>query len=160
MKIKRFFIATNLLLILILSFTGCQPKFNEDTAKTDSKLALQAFLSSHKNEEILVSDKDTQKVKEYVSKNFKDYFTSDFMTDTCNKIETGYSISPETFYFEDTIAGNIIFQGNYLINSPIVDKENKTVTYKILKQEVLVFEIQMKQENGKWKINKASEPSL
>lgn len=157
MKIKRFFIATSLLLILILSFTGCQPKFNEDTAKTDSKQALQAFLSSHKNEEILVSDKDTQKVKEYVSKNFKDYFTSDFMTDTCNKIEAGYSIDPKTFYiYDDFPNSNIIFQNNYLIGSSVVDKNNQTVVYKIQRNDGVVYNLQMKQENKKWKINKVN----
>lgn len=155
MKMKSKFMCFGLVLTLVLSFVGCG--FNEDKAKADSNQALQSFFNSHKNNEALVSDKDMKKVKDYVSKNFKDYFTSDFMTDTCNQIETGFSTNPLMFYITDNFPKNkVVFKNNYLIGSSTVDKDNKTVTYKITDKldSNLFYQVQMKQEDDKWKINK------
>lgn len=162
MKIKSKFICIGLMLILVLSFVGCG--FNEDKAKTDSKQALQAFLSSHNNKQVLVKGTgqgiNKEKVKNYINKNFKNYFTSDFLNDTDNEIETGNLEDGKTFYiFENAPISDISFRNKYLINSPKVKKDDKTVEYKLQGNDGFAeysVDIIMKQENGRWKIDKAN----
>lgn len=162
MKIKKIFIAMSLLLILVFSF-GCQPKFNENKAKTDSKQSLQTFLNSHKNKEVLVNSVDGEKIESYVDKNFKEYFTNQFMSNTKNAITDKSVINfdnKNTFYLiPDVQESKAEFFNDYeLNNSNIeVDKDNKVVKYSIKGNYVgtkNLITITMKQENDKWKIDK------
>lgn len=151
---KKVLMIFTSMVLLIFFITGCGG-FNETTAKTDSKQALQQFFKTHKNDEVLVSnDQNREKVKEYVKTNFKDYFTKDFLTTTTNYIENGLSINSAIFYLNDAISDKVTFKNNFTINEPEVNKDNKTVTYKINSENLLFYKVQMKQEDGKWKINK------
>lgn len=151
---KKVLMIFTSMVMLIFFITGCGG-FNETTAKTDSKQALQQFFKTHKNDEVLVSnDQNREKVKEYVNTNFKDYFTKDFLTTTTNYIENGLSMNSAIFYLNDTISDKITFKNDFTINEPEINKDDKTVTYKIKSKNILVYKVQMKQEDEKWKINK------
>ncbi|AND86341.1 hypothetical protein GTH52_15275 (plasmid) [Clostridium tyrobutyricum] len=163
MKVKSKFICMGLILTLIIAFTGCG--FNEDKAKTDSKQQLESFLKLYKNQQVIVKATDTgdmnkEKVKEFVNKKFKDYFTNDFINDTNNQIETGSLTNGKTFYiFEDSPIANVLFTNKYSIDSPKVNKDNKTVEYKLKGNDGFAeyaVDVIMKQEDGKWKIDKAN----
>lgn len=163
MKVKRFLIATSLLLILILSFTGCG--FNEDKAKTDSKQQLKNFLSLYKNKQTIVNSVDKAKVKSFITQNFQDYFTDDFSNDTRNAIDNPESTilyqSDNTFYLESSDdEKSTQFYNNYQINSPTINKENQTLTYKLTALKdgstKLYVNVTMKKEDNKWKIERAN----
>ncbi|OVY48502.1 hypothetical protein [Clostridium autoethanogenum] len=157
---KKVLMIFTSMVLLIFFITGCSG-FNETTAKTDSKQALQQFFKTHKNDEVLVSnDQNREKVKEYVNTNFKDYFTKDFLTTTTNYIENGLSMNPDIFYLNDAVSNNnaisnkITFKNDFKIDTPVVNKDDKTVTYEINSDNLLFYKVQMKQEDSKWKINK------
>lgn len=172
MNRRKLLILISTALVLTSLFTSCgtastsssnttsqQQVFNENTAKTYSKKSLESFLNSHKNNEILVNSTDKNEIKAYVDKNFSQYFTSDFLNDTDNTIinEDIGTHQNNSFYLSQ-YPNSTNFTNDFYINSPAINKENKTVTYEI-KEKSLPFYvmIQMKQENGKWKINKASD---
>lgn len=162
MKIKKIFIAMSLLLILVFSF-GCQPKFDENKAKTDSKQSLQTFLSSHKNKEVLVNSIDGEKVKNYIDTNFKEYFTKDFINDTNNSIDDN-SKYQNSFNYKNTFylissdnKLNTQFFNDFKLDSPEVDAKNETVKYLLKGNDFSTkgyVNITIKQEDGKWKIDK------
>lgn len=168
MKKKLLIISIVATISIATVFTGCgsnastnttninQNVFNEATATTDSKKALEGFLKSHANNEVIVNSTDKNEIKAYVNKNFNQYFTSNFLNDTDNQIETGDIINPNTFYLYQNL-NSIAFSNDYLINSPTVNKENKTVAYQIKERTGKTYYLQMKQENGQWKIDKASD---
>lgn len=162
-------IATTLITTAVFIFTGCasnapanktninQNVFNEVTAKADSKKALQDFLNSHKNNEILVNSTDSNQIKSYVNKNFSQYFTSNFLNDTDNQIDTGnLSYKNNTFYLSQ-YPKTINFKNDYLIDNSTVNKENKTIIFKIADKTGASFYVEMIQETGKWKINKVED---
>lgn len=170
MNRKKISVLIATALVLTSLFTSCgtastsssnttsqQQVFNEVTAKTDSKKALESFLNSHKNNEILINSTDKNEIKAYVDKNFSQYFTSDFLNDTDNQIENGtINYQHATFYLSQ-YPNSINFACDFLIDSPTVDKENKTVTYPLTEKVGAQYLIvQMKMENGVWKINKVN----
>lgn len=166
MKKKLLIISILAAISISTVFTGCgsnastnttnikQNVFNEATAATDSKKALEGFLNSHKNGEVLVNSKDKNEIKAYVDKNFSKYFTSGFLNDTDNDLQTGFSYEKINLFYMDQGVNSINFKSDYLLYSPTIDKENKTVIYEIKDNAGMSYHVQMKQENGKWKINK------
>lgn len=166
MKKKLLIISILAAISISTVFTGCgsgastnttninQNVFNEATAKTDSKKALEDFLNSHKNGEVLVNSKEPKELKSYIDKNFSKYFTSDFLNDTDNDLQTGFSYEKINLFYMDQGVNSINFKSDYLLYSPTIDKENKTVIYEIKDNSGMSYHIEMKQENGKWKINK------
>lgn len=163
MKIKNKLLVIMLITFLGITLVGCG--FNEDKAKTDSKQQLESFLKLYKNKTVIMKaasdgNIDKQKLKQYIDKNFKNYFTKDFLNDTKNQIESGDLQNGKTFYiFSESPISNIIFRNNYLIDSPVVNKDNETVEYKIKGNDLFAestVDIIMKQEDGKWKVDKAN----
>lgn len=143
------------------NITSQQQVFNEATAKTDSKKALQDFLNSHKNNEVLINYTDLnsttlKELQNYVNQNFSKYFTSDFLNDTDNDISTGVLSGKNNTFYIARYPTTINFKNDYLIYSPTVNQNDKTVTYEI-KESVMTYLIEMKQDNGVWKINKVSD---
>lgn len=161
-----------------------QNVFNEDKAKADSKKSLESFLNSHKNGEILINSTDKTELKNYVDKNFKKYFTSDFINYTDNDLDSGFSYEKYNLFYLNLDKNSMNFKNNYFIKTPTVNTKNKTVTYSfqersgnaflfspppvVTKDKTVVyfweksvgnrfFQIQMKLENEKWKINKVSQ---
>jgi len=141
--------------------TGIQKEsFNEENAKQQSRSELEKFLALYSNKTVIANDNEMEKIKEFVDNKCKEYFTNDFINDTTNALSTkSFGNTYSVFYLVGK-AGKVSFYNNYKIYSPTVDKENETITYKLEAGEVgfvptTYVNIQMKTENGKWKINKA-----
>jgi len=134
--------------------------FNEEKAKQESRVALDNFLKISNNKTFIANADEKQKIKEFISSKCNGYFTNDFINDTSNELSTkGFGISYTIFYLSDTLK-KVDFYNNYQIFSPTVDKENETITYSLETADIglaptMNVYIQMKMENGKWKINKA-----
>lgn len=161
MKMKNKLLSIMLITFLGLSLVGCG--FNVDKAKADSKQALQTFLSSHKNKEVIVNSMDNEKVENYVSNNFKEYFTNQFMSNVKSTIADKSVINFDNkntfFLIPDNEESKTQFFNDYKLNDSDVqvDKDNKTVKYSVKGNYVGTKDsitITMKQENGKWKIDK------
>src|SRR5665648_186547 len=140
--------------------TGIQKDtFNEENAKKQSRLELEKFLALSENKAFIANDNEKEKIKAFVDSKCKEYFTNDFINDTTITLSTtGFANTYSTFYLVSK-AGKVSFYNNYKIYSPTVDKENETITYALEAGEMgfvptTYVNIQMKMENGKWKINK------
>jgi len=161
MKMKNKLLSIMLITFLGLSLVGCG--LNVDKAKADGKQALQTFLSSHKNKEVIVNSMDNEKVENYVSNNFKEYFTNQFMSNVKSTITDKSVINFDNkntfFLIPDNEESKTEFFNDYKLNDSDVqvDKDNKTVKYSVKGNYVGTKDsitITMKQENGKWKIDK------
>lgn len=162
MKIKNKLLVIMLITFLGITLVGCG--FNEDKAKTDSKQQLESFLRLYKNKQILVNSTDKSKVKKFVDNKFKNYFTTNFINDTNNAIDNNskYENSfnyKETFYLiSNDNKTNTEFFNDFKINSPTINKQNETVKYLIEGNDFSTkgyVNVTMREENGKWKIDKA-----
>lgn len=163
MNIKNKVICFGLMVILSVTFAGCG--FNENKAKADSEQQIESFLKLYNNKQVIVNSTDKTKVKNFVNNKFKDYFTKDFINDTDNSIDSSQNTvlyqDNNTFYLEaSNDEKNTQFYGNYKISSPTVNKDKQTVTYEIKTDDnastKTYLTVTMKQENGKWKINRAN----
>lgn len=161
MNIKNKVICFGLMVILSITLAGCG--FNENKAKADSRQQLESFLKLYNNKQVIVKGNgdsiDKEKVKKYINNNFENYFTKDFINNTDNQIETGSLQDGKTFYIREYNSSSVIYRNNYLIDSPVVNKNDKTVEYKLKGNDGFAeyaVDIIMKQEDGKWKIDKAS----
>lgn len=131
--------------------------FNEEDAKKQSRSELDEFLALSKNETFIANDNEVEKIRGFVDNRCKEYFTSDFVNDTTNTLSSkSFGDSYMTFYLNSK-AGKVSFYNNYKIYSPTV--ENEIITYELKSAEVgfvptTYVNVQMKMENGKWKINK------
>jgi len=136
--------------------------FNEENAKQESRIVLDNFLKVSDNKTFIANSDETQKIKEFISSKCNVYFTNNFINDTSNVLSSqGLGSTPIIFYLSSKFE-KISFYNNYEIYSPIVDKQNETITYNLRAKDIvyvptLSVNIQMKKENGKWKINKATE---
>lgn len=165
--IKKRVITLTLLAItstIFMSLLG-RGVFNEDNAKQESRIVLDKFLKVSDTKTVITSydqtTQDTQKVTAFVDNKCKKYFTKDFIDDT-----DIYATSSNIFYLSNKYnyykkVDEIRFYNNYRISIPTVDKENEIVTYELKSNEIAVAPevdvlIQMKKENGNWKINKAN----
>jgi len=157
---KRF---TTLILLTItttvfMSLVGCGG-FNEDNAKKESRIVLDKFLKVSVNKTFIANDTKMDKIRDFTNNIGKVYFTNDFINDTKNTLApNSYGITPQVFYLSNSL-GKVQFYNNYKIDSPTVDKENETVTYELESNEIGVAPttdvlIEMKKDNGNWKLNK------
>jgi len=138
--------------------TGIQKDtFNEENAKKQSRLELDKFLALSENKAFIANDNEKEKIKAFVDSKCKEYFTNDFINDTTITLSTtGFANTYNTFYLA-SVAGKVHFYNVYKIYSPTV--ENEIITYKLEADDIIYAPttyvyIQMKMENGKWKINK------
>ena len=144
--------------IIFISLVGCS-SFNGDNAKKESRIELDKFLKVSDNKTFVANDTEMEKIRVFIDNKCKEYFTNDFTNDTNNELSSkGFGETDTTFYLVSKL-GKVNFYNNYKINSPTVDKENETITYKLETDEIIYVPttyvyIQMKKENGKWKINK------
>src|SRR5665648_262286 len=105
----------------------------------------------------IANENEVEKIRAFVDSKCKEYFTNDFINDTTNTLSTkGFGNTYITFYLNSK-AGKVSFYNTYKIYSPTV--ENETITYELEPDKILLAPttyvyIQMKMENGKWKINK------
>lgn len=160
---KRIFKLILLAMIstIFVSLVGCG-SFNEDNAKKESRIVLDKFLKVSDNKTVIANDTEMKKIREFIDNKCKKYFTADFINDTNNELSIkSFGITPKVFYLSN-ILEKVRFYNNYKISSPTVDKENETITYILESNEVGIaptmnVSIQMKKENGKWKINKTLE---
>ncbi len=136
--------------------------FNEENAKQESRIALDNFLKVTDNKTFIANADEKQKIKEFISSKCNVDFTNDFINNTSDVLSTqGPGTTPIIFYLSSKF-DKISFYNNYEIFSPLVDKQNETITYNLRAKDVvyvptLSVNIEMKKENGKWKINKATE---
>lgn len=142
---------------IFIAFVGCGG-FNEDNAKKESKVELDSFFKVAENGKFISEGSEIVKVREFVDKNCNKYFTTDFIKETKNSLST-ISYANNVFYLAGE-SRKVSFFNDYKISSTIVDKANETVSYELETSDVgvapvLTISIQMKKENGKWKINKA-----
>ena len=138
--------------------TGIQKDhFNEENAKKQSRSELDEFLALSANKTVIANENEVEKIRAFVNDKCKGYFTKDFINDTTNTLSTkSFGDNYTTFYLANK-SGKVSFFNNYKIYSPIV--ENEIITYKLETDEwgfapTINVNIQMKNENGKWKINK------
>lgn len=138
--------------------TGIQKdNFNEENAKKQSRLELEKFLALSENKTFIANDDEKENIKAFVNNKCKEYFTNDFVNDTTITLSTiGFANTYSTFYLASE-AKKVHFYNNYKIYSPTV--ENEIITYKLEANDIIYapttyVNIQMKMENGKWKINK------
>jgi len=163
-SIKKRFTTLILLSITttILTFlVGCGG-FNEDNAKKESRIVLDNVLKVSANKTFIANATEMDKIRNFTNNIGKKYFTKDFINDTKNTLlPSSYGITPQIFYLSNRL-GKVQFYNNYKIGSPTVDKASETVTYELKSIEVGVaptmsVSVQMKKEDGHWKINKAAE---
>lgn len=141
--------------------TGIQKdNFNEENAKEQSRSELDKFLALSANKTFIANDDEKEKIRAFVDNKCKEYFTNDFINDTANELSTkGFGNTYTIFYLASEAAGKISWYNNYKIYSPTIDKANETITYQLKTDEwgfvpTTYVNVQMKMENGKWKINK------
>ena len=88
----------------------------------------------------------------------KKYFTDDFITDTTDTLSTkSFGDTYKIFYLTSNLE-KVNFYNNYKIDSSTVNKEDETITYELKTSDIglaptMNVNIEMKNENGKWKIN-------
>lgn len=152
---------------IFMSLIGCGG-FNEDNAKKESRIVLDEFFKVSDTSTVIGKWNEMDKIRVFVDKNCKKYFTDEFINDTTNELSrTGVGNTPQLFYlnnkfdYKDKVE-KIKFYNNYKIYSLTVDKENETVTYKLESNETGIaptteISVQMKKQNGVWKINKVIE---
>lgn len=134
--------------------------FNEESAKQQSRAELEKFLKISENKTFIANDSEKQKIEAFVNSKCKGYFTKDFINDTSNELSTkGFGNNYTIFYLASDIAGKVSWYNKYQIYSPTVDKANEIITYELKTNEIgfvptTYVYIQMKNENGKWKLNK------
>ena len=134
--------------------------FNEENAKQQSRVELEKFLKISENKTFIANNSEKQKIEAFVDSKCKEYFTNDFINDTANELSTkGFGNTYTIFYLASEAAGKISWYNNYKIYSPTIDKANETITYQLKTDEwgfvpTTYVNVQMKNENGKWKINK------
>ena len=150
--------------VIFISLVGCGG-FNEENAKKESRIELDNLLKVSENEKFIANSNDMDKIRAFVDENCNKYFTDDFKNKTKNDLsKSGLGNRADVFYlnnkldFKDKVE-KIKFYNHYDIKSPTVDKENETITYELQSSEVgiapnMYVYVQMKKENGKWKINK------
>jgi len=140
--------------------TGIQnDNFNEENAKQESRSELEKFLALSANKTVIANDNEMEKIRAFVDNKCKGYFTNDFINDTTNTLSTKGFGNTYTIFYLVSKSGKVSFYNNYKIYSPTVDKVNETITYELKSAEIgfvptTYVNIQMKMENGKWKINK------
>jgi len=136
--------------------------FDEETAKQESKFVLEQFLRVSENGTFIANSNDMEKIRGFINNKCKGYFTDDFINDTTNTLSNkSFGITSQVFYLSNVLE-KVKFYNHYKIYSPTVDKENETITYKLDTNEIGIaptmnVNIEMIMENGKWKINKATE---
>ena len=137
-------------------------KFNEQNAKQESRVALEKFLKVSENGTLIANQNEMDKIREFVNNKCKGYFTDDFINDTTNTLSNkSFGITSQVFYLSNVLE-KVKFYNHYKIYSPTVDKENKTITYKLETNDIGIaptmnVNVEMKNQNGKWKINKATD---
>ena len=143
---------------VLIALVGCGG-FNENNAKKESRVVLDKFLKVSANKTFIANATEMDKIRAFIDNNCKVYFTNNFINDNKTVLSTNsYGITPQVFYLSNRL-DKVQFYNNYKINSPTIDKENETVTYELESNEIGVAPtmnvlIQMKSENGDWKLNK------
>ena len=136
--------------------------FNEEIAVQESKFVLEQFLKVSADKTFIANENEMDKIRGFVNNKCKQYFTEDFINDTTNILAANsFGDTYKIFYLTNKLE-KVSFYNNYKIYSPTVDKENETITYNLKTDEIVYVptfsvHIEMKMENGKWKINKATE---
>lgn len=143
---------------VLIALVGCGG-FNEDNAKKESRVVLEKLFKVTPNKTFIANATEMVTIRDFTNKLGEYYFTKNFIKDTKNVLSpSSYGITPQVFYLSNRL-GKVQFYNNYKINSPTIDKENETVTYELESNEIGVAPtmnvlIEMKNENGNWKLNK------
>ena len=136
--------------------------FNEENAKQESRVALEQFLKVSENGTFIANQNEMDKIRGFVNSKCKNYFTDNFITDTTDALSANsFGDTYKIFYLTSDLE-KINFYNNYKIASSTVNKEDETITYGLKTSGIGIaptmnVNIEMKNQNGKWKINKASE---
>ena len=157
---KRVIIALAFISIIIIALiVRNNSTFNQEKVKKESRSELENFLKISDNKIFIANNNEIKEITKFIDNKCKKYFTADFINDTKNVLSTkSFGNTFEIFYLCSK-SGKVSFYNNYNIYSPTVDKENETVTYKLEANDIVYIPttyvyIQMKSENGSWKINK------
>jgi len=161
-KKNKKLVTTLILLVItstmLIALVGCGG-FNEVNAKQESKVALDNFLKVDVNGKVIAKDNQMDKIRAFVNTKCAKYFTKEFTSDTKNMLTTTALYNNDVTFYILSVDPEVTFYNNYKIDSPVVDIKNETVTYKIetkdpINMPTTYANIQMKKENGTWKINK------
>ena len=162
-NVKKIIISM-LSLFVIVTLSGCQEKFDPQTASQESKEILIDFFDSYKDKEVISKNYSEKELNNFFTIDNKQYFTDDFNKNilpkkleklTYNAEEDWLKIEKELlfFYILGDIKG-IKWEAMNIIDYE-VNEEKETVRFFVtsVSPEGSAGYIEMIKENGKWKIN-------
>lgn len=161
--------------ILLVVMASCSGNFDKEKALKESEVQLNEFFQIYGQDEEVFSFNEknlNDKTSDFINGKPSKYFTKSFLQDVKNAAKNSEFGNPfkdkNLFFLVQKTSGTIkesqysaIFN-QYVIkdrSNAEVDEEKETVTFPCQsKDKMHLLAIEMKKENGEWKINKVNKP--
>lgn len=170
---KKIKVLLTVAVVIVLTLVACN--FKKEDPVEEGRKQLSSFLQLHKQDEILFSyDKENiqEETAKFIAELPSDYITKNFLQKSKETARNVDFVNPfqesELFYVASTVEGTIKDSSytatfnEYKITDESkaqYDKENKTVVFPVKSDKSpYLFAIEMKKEDGSWKINNVSKP--
>ncbi|UJF16802.1 hypothetical protein LZ578_12100 (plasmid) [Jeotgalibaca sp. MA1X17-3] len=155
-------------LIVLITLSGCQDKFDPQTAIQDSRTTLNEFLGTFDKKEKVLETYTEKEVTNFFEKEQQKYFSENFKQNILPykleelefDIEKDYlKIGKHFLFLAVTNDENGVFWNKMIIKDDELDTEKETVTFYISSESPSRPSgyIEMIKENGTWKINNILE---
>lgn len=161
--------------LFLITLTSCSSGFDKDKALKESESELNKFFQAYEQDKEVFSfteDNLNEKTAEFIKGKPSGFFTKAFLNETKNAAENSTFGNPfkdkHLFFLVQKTSGSIrdskysaIFN-QYEIkdrSNAEVDEGKETVTFPCQsKDKMHLLAIEMKKENGTWKINNVNKP--
>lgn len=151
-------------LIFLFTLTGCQEKFDPQTALTESRTALTEFMKLYEDEEQVLNEFNEEELMLFFTEKHKDYFSQNFidnvLPDKLDNLTFGedgdFIKMNKNFPFLNVKIGETeeknLTWAKMEIKEDEVAEDKESVTFYVSRTGVGGY-IEMVKENGQWKIN-------
>ena len=164
---KKIFLSI-LSLIVLVTLSGCQDKFDPQTAIQESRTTLNEFLNMYSSDEKILDDYNKEMLKKFFTKDKNEYFSDNFIENILpDKLDNlkydsdkEWSKLGQQFLFLNVLSEDKgVFWTEGKIKDDDIDLEKETVTFYVSTKfpSLPSGYIEMIKEKGTWKINNILE---
>lgn len=153
-------------LIFLFTLTGCQDKFDPQTALNESRITLTDFTELYVNDEKVIDKYNKEELSNFFTEKHQDYFSETFRDNVLvNKLDSlkfdnqddfdYVNIRKELLFFTINENEDGVFWNETNITEDDVNAEKETVTFYLrstTKTRPNRY-VEMVKEDGQWKIN-------
>ena len=155
-------------LIVLVTLSGCQEKFDSQTAIQESRTVLNEFLNMYASDEKVLDDYNKKAVEEFFTIENKEYFSNDFIENILpnklnnlkfNSDKEWSKLGQQLLFLNVSSKEKGVFWTEEEIKDDDVDLEKETVTFYVSPKypSYPSSYVEMIKEQGKWKINNILE---